>query len=71
LVVAPLFLLVDSQDKTKKFEVLNNPALEAGRGAGVAASQALASHGVKAVICGGVGPNAFRFFNRPESFLFG
>jgi len=55
----PSFLLVDSQDKTKKFEVLNNPALEAGRGAGVAASQTLASHGVKAVICGGVGPNAF------------
>lgn len=55
------FLLVDdSQDKQKrKVEIFKNPALEAGRGAGVAASQALVSQKVKAIICGGVGPNAF------------
>jgi predicted Fe-Mo cluster-binding NifX family protein len=53
----PYFLIVNSE--TKEFKVIPNPAGEAGRGAGVGAAQIAASEGVKAVICGNFGPNAF------------
>jgi predicted Fe-Mo cluster-binding NifX family protein len=53
----PYFLIVDS--KTKKFKAIANPALQAGRGAGVGAGQLVVSEGAKAVICGNFGPNAF------------
>jgi predicted Fe-Mo cluster-binding NifX family protein len=53
----PYFLIIDS--KTEEFKAISNPALQSGRGAGVAASQLAASEGARAVICGNFGPNAF------------
>jgi len=53
----PYFLIVDSETKTLK--AVSNTAGQAGRGAGVGAAQVAASEGVKAVICGNFGPNAF------------
>jgi len=53
----PYFLIVDSE--TEEFKAISNLAGQAGRGAGVAASQLAASEGAKAVICGNFGPNAF------------
>ena len=52
----PYFLIIDS--KTEEFKAVPNPALQAGRGAGVGASQLAASEGATAVICGNFGPNA-------------
>jgi len=54
---AAYFLIVDLE--TEDFEVVENLALGAGHGAGVRASQIIVSKGVKAVICGNFGPNAF------------
>jgi len=54
---APHFLILDSE--TGDFEAISNPAFQVGRGAGVGASQALVSRGVKVMICGNFGPNAF------------
>jgi len=53
----PYFVIVNS--KTEEFKAIPNPALQAGRGAGVGAAQMAASEGAKAVICGNFGPNAF------------
>jgi predicted Fe-Mo cluster-binding NifX family protein len=53
----PYFLIIDS--KTEEFKAIPNPALQAGRGAGVGASQLVASERAGAVICGNFGPNAF------------
>jgi len=53
----PYFLIVDS--KTEEFKAIPNQALQSGRGAGVGASQLVASEGAGAVICGNFGPNAF------------
>jgi len=54
----PYFLIVDSE--TMNFEVMPNAAAGAMGGAGIQAAQSLASKGVKAVITGNVGPNAFQ-----------
>ncbi|MCD6550496.1 NifB/NifX family molybdenum-iron cluster-binding protein [bacterium] len=54
---APYFLFIDS--KTEKFKSVPNPVSQYGRGAGIAASQQVASEGAKIVISGNVGPNAF------------
>jgi len=56
---APHFLIFDLEKKELK--TLSNPAFQAFRGAGVAASQMLVSEKVKAVIAGNFGPNAFAF----------
>jgi predicted Fe-Mo cluster-binding NifX family protein len=53
----PYFLIVDS--KTEEFKAISNSALQAGRGAGVTASQLVASEKAGVVICGNFGPNAF------------
>ncbi len=53
----PYFLIVDSE--TMEFKAILNPASQSGRGAGVGASQIIASEGAGAVICGNLGPNAF------------
>ncbi len=53
----PYFLIVDS--KTEEFKAIPNSAFQAGRGAGVGASQLVVSEGAKVVICGNFGPNAF------------
>ena len=52
------FLIVDSE--TMDFEVVTNAAAGAMGGAGIQAAQSMAGKGVKVVITGNVGPNAFQ-----------
>jgi len=54
---APYFLILNLEND--EFEVIPNPAFGNPKGAGVGASQILVSQGVKVVICGNFGPNAF------------
>jgi predicted Fe-Mo cluster-binding NifX family protein len=53
----PFLLVVETEGMVS--EVLENPALSAPGGAGVQAAQAVAGMGVKAVITGNCGPNAY------------
>ena len=53
----PYFLIVDKE--TEEFKAIPNAALQAGRGAGVAAAQVVVSEKAEVVICGNFGPNAF------------
>ena len=50
------FIVVDPQ--TTEFEALENPNVEAARGAGVATGQLVARQGVGEVLTGNLGPNA-------------
>ena len=52
----PYFLIVDSE--TEEFEVMENTAGQAFRGAGISAAQMVANKEVGAVIAGNFGPNA-------------
>lgn len=54
----PYFLIVDSE--TGGFEAVQNAAAGAMGGAGIQAAQSLVGKGVKVVIAGNVGPNAFQ-----------
>jgi predicted Fe-Mo cluster-binding NifX family protein len=54
----PYFVIVDSE--TMLFEGVPNPASGAMSGAGIQAAQAMVSRGVKVLITGNVGPNAFQ-----------
>jgi len=51
------FLIIDSE--TGKAKTVPNSALQAGQGAGVAASRIVVSEKAEAAICGNFGPNAF------------
>ena len=53
----PRFIVVDTE--TMDFEVVQNTAVSSAHGAGIAAAQLVASRGVKAVLTGNVGPNAY------------
>lgn len=52
------FVIVDSE--TLQFEAIPNVASGAMSGAGIQAAQTIASKGVKVLITGNVGPNAFQ-----------
>ena len=52
------FLIYDTE--SEELEVLENPNISAGGGAGIQAAQTVAEKGVEAVLTGNVGPNAFR-----------
>jgi len=52
------FVIVDVE--TMQFEAIPNSAQYAGGGAGIQAAQTVASKGVKAVLTGNVGPNAYQ-----------
>ena len=52
------FVIVDTNDMS--FEAFDNESIALGGGAGIQASQFVASKGIKAVITGNVGPNAVR-----------
>jgi len=52
------FLFVDKD--TLEFEAVVNPNIDAMGGAGIQSGQFVASKGVKAVLTGNVGPNAFQ-----------
>ena len=54
----PYFIIVDPQ--TLEYETAENPGIAAGGGAGVQAGQLVAGKGVKVVLTGNVGPNAFQ-----------
>lgn len=53
----PYFLIVNSE--TMEFQAIPNGAFQAAHGAGIQAAQTVANSGVKVVITGNVGPNAF------------
>jgi len=54
---AQYFLILDKEGNLKK--TLSNPGIGAVRGAGIAAAQQIANQGVKILITGNIGPNAF------------
>jgi predicted Fe-Mo cluster-binding NifX family protein len=54
----PYFVIVDTE--TMEFEAIPNTAAGAMGGAGIQAAQTIASKGVKVLITGNVGPNAFQ-----------
>ena len=56
------FLIVDA-DKNEIVEYISNPNVSAGGGAGISTAQMLANRGVRVVIAGAVGPNAFGVLN--------
>ena len=53
----PYFVVVDSE--TMEYTVVSNDSTNAAHGAGIQAAQTAANMGVKVVITGNVGPNAF------------
>ncbi len=53
----PRFIIVETE--TMEFEIVPNTAVGSAHGAGIAAAQLVASKGVKAVLTGNVGPNAY------------
>ena len=56
----PVFVFVETD--SLRFEALDNPALNAGGGAGIEAAQFVIERGAAAVLTGNVGPNAYQVF---------
>jgi len=52
------FIVADPE--TMEFEAINNSSAMAGGGAGISAAQMVANKGVKAVLTGNCGPNAYQ-----------
>ena len=52
------FIFIDSETLT--FEAVENPSAQFAGGAGIQSGQLMASQGVKAVLTGNVGPNAYQ-----------
>jgi len=57
---SPYFIIVDSE--TMDFEAINNSSADAASGAGIQAAQLVANKGVKLILTGSCGPNAFQTF---------
>jgi predicted Fe-Mo cluster-binding NifX family protein len=56
------FLIVDTD--TTKYESVENPNIALGGGAGIQSAQLMSEKGVKAVLTGNCGPNAFNVFGQ-------
>jgi predicted Fe-Mo cluster-binding NifX family protein len=54
----PYFVIVDTE--TMQYEAVPNTSLNAPSGAGIHAAQTIVSKGVKAVLTGSIGPNAYQ-----------
>jgi predicted Fe-Mo cluster-binding NifX family protein len=54
----PYFLIVEADDM--RFEAVANPSLSLGGGAGIQAAQLMAEKGVRHVLTGNCGPNAYQ-----------
>lgn len=61
---AAYFMIVDSE--TGEFEAKENGAVNAAGGAGIQAAQGIVETGVKTVITGNVGPNAFQVLSKAD-----
>ena len=55
------FLIIDLE--TMNYDSISNESAMASGGAGIQAAQRIAKEGVKAVITGNIGPNAFQTLN--------
>lgn len=62
------FIIVDSE--SMEFEVLSNENAMSSGGAGIQAAQTVAKTGVKTVITGNVGPNAFQTLSAAGIMVF-
>lgn len=56
------FLIIDTD--TMQFEAMENPNLALGGGAGIQSAQLMSEKGVKTVLTGNCGPNAFNVFGQ-------
>jgi len=61
---AMYFIIIDTE--TDDFEVIKNPAVDAGGGAGTQSSQLMMDKGVKVVITGNIGPNAMQILKSAD-----
>ena len=55
---APYFIIIDPA--TKEFEAIKNPNVDGMGGVGIQTGQLMSEKGVKAVLTGSIGPNAFQ-----------
>ena len=54
----PVYVIVDTE--TMSFQAVPNQAASAGGGAGIQAAQDVVNQGVKAIVTGNIGPNAYQ-----------
>jgi len=67
----PYFIIVETEgNEIKSEEAIENTSTQAMRGAGIAAAQLVANKGVKAVISGNIGPNAFNVLSQTGIRIF-
>ncbi len=63
----PGYVIAEIDEKeVRETKFVQNPGMNTGMGAGIAAAQVVASQGVQAVISGNVGPNAFMVLQQSE-----